>query len=173
MKFLLILSSRLNTLLALIGAAAVVAMMAHICLDVALRNLFRHSMNSAPEIVARYYMVGIAFLPLAWLEQRRDMIQVELLDFAMSDRIRRWSDVTVMLIAALVYLMLARATWPKAFSEMRTGAFVELVNMKMPVWHSYFLPPLGFSIAVVACLLTALVIARPQFADLDGYHNER
>lgn len=173
MKTLLFLSSRLNTLLAYIGAAAVVAMMAHICLDVALRNLFRISMNSAPEIVARYYMVGIAFLPLAWLEQRRDMIQVELLDFAMTDRMRHASDVVVMLVAALVYGMLARATWPKAFSEMKTGAFVELVNIKLPVWHSYFLPPIGFSIAMIACLLTALVIARPGLAALDGYHNER
>jgi TRAP-type C4-dicarboxylate transport system permease small subunit len=161
MKTLLRTAATLNRALAFVGALAVVAMMLHITLDVVLRNLFRTSLNTAPEIVARYYMVGIAFLPLAWVEQRRDMISVELVDFAMTPLWRRISDLSVMLAAMVIYGLLAWATWPKAIKEAKAGALVELGTLKMPIWHSYFLPPVGFTLAAFACAVSLLVLLRP------------
>lgn len=143
-------------LMSLIGAAAVLAMMAHICLDVALRNLFRISMNTTPEIVARYYMVGIAFLPLGWLHLRGHMIVVEVLDALVPHRWRPWQTVIVALVAAGLYGVLARASLTKALREAGTGTFVELVSFKLPVWHSFFMPATGFALAALACLMVAL-----------------
>jgi TRAP-type C4-dicarboxylate transport system permease small subunit len=143
-------------LMSLIGGAAVLAMMAHICLDVALRNLFRISMNATPEIVARYYMVGIAFLPLGWLHLRGHMIVVEVLDALIPPRWRQGQTVVVALVAAALYGLLARASLAKALREAGSGTFVELVSYQLPVWHSYFLPAAGFALAALACLLVAL-----------------
>ena len=161
MQSLVTLAVRVNRWLALVGAAAVVAMMVHICVDVALRNLFRMSMNTTPEIVARYYMVGIAFLPLGWIELRRQMVSVELIDAFLSPRMRRLSDVLVCLIAAVVYAVLARSTFLNAVKEAKSGTFVELVSWQMPVWHSYFLPAIGFGFAGLACVLTAIATLWP------------
>jgi TRAP-type C4-dicarboxylate transport system permease small subunit len=155
------LAARLCRWLSLIAAAAVLAMMLHICLDVLLRNLFRFSMNSAPEVVARYYMVAIAFMPLGWLHLRDEMIAVELLDGYLSASARRFQTLVVALIGAGLYGTLCWITAQKALSEARTGSFVELGTLKMPIWHSYFLPPAGFALATVACLLVALVALRP------------
>lgn len=141
--------------LSFVGAAAVLAMMAHICLDVALRGLFRVSMNTTPEIVARYYMVAIAFLPLGFLHMTGQMISVELLDVALGRRGRAASDAVVALVAASVYAILAQVTLAKALGEAASGAFVDLVRFQMPVWHSYFLVPLGFGLAALACLVVA------------------
>ncbi|MGZ9810121.1 TRAP transporter small permease [Pseudoroseicyclus sp. H15] len=164
----------ISRVLAYVGAVAVVAMMLHICLDVALRNLFNIAMNTTPEIVARYYMTGIAFLPLAWLELRRQMISVELLDFALSDRMRHASDAVVMLVAAGTYALLAWSTWPKALKETRTGSFVELVSIQMPVWHSYYIPAIGFTVASAACLIGTLAFASPRLsAALELRQDER
>lgn len=143
-------------LLSMIGAAAVLAMMVHICLDVALRNLFRFSMNATPDIVARYYMVGIAFLPLGWLHLRGHMIAVEVLDFLLPPRFRHLQGVAVALAGAALYGVLARASLSKALREADTGTFVELVSFKLPVWHSFFLPATGFAMAALACGLVAL-----------------
>lgn len=164
MQSLVTMAVKVNRLLALIGAAAVVAMMVHICIDVALRNLFRLSMNTTPEIVARYYMVAIAFLPLGWIELRRQMVSVELIDAFLSPRVRMVSDVIVCLLAALVYGFLARATLLNALKEARSGTFVELVSWKMPVWHSYFLPATGFGFACLACLITAVATLWPTLS---------
>jgi TRAP-type C4-dicarboxylate transport system permease small subunit len=135
--------------------------MLHICLDVALRNLFRISMNSAPEIVARYYMVAIAFLPLGWLHLRDEMIAVEILDGFLPPAVRRFQTLVIALIGAGLYGTLTWLTLRKALSEARTGTFVEIGTEKLAIWHSHVLPPLGFALATLACLLVALVALRP------------
>lgn len=155
------LAIRLCRLLSLVAAAAVLAMMLHICLDVLLRNLFRHSMNSAPEIVARYYMVAIAFLPLGWLHLRDEMIAVELLDSFLPAGLRRFQTLAIALIGAAIYGTLTWITLGKALSEARTGSFVEIGTAKLPIWHSYALPPLGFAMATLACALVALAVLLP------------
>jgi TRAP-type C4-dicarboxylate transport system permease small subunit len=164
----------LSRFFAYIGAAAVVGMMLLICLYVIMREVFRISWNPTPEIVARYFMVGIAFLPLSWLELKKQMIQVELIEFAMTPGIRRWSDLSVMLVSSVVYAVLAYVTWGKAFKEASTGTLVEIGTLMMPVWHSYFLPPIGFTLGCIACLITALCLVLPGAADtleetLDGH----
>ena len=147
--------------LSLVGAAAVVAMMLHISLDVTLRSLFRISMNTAPEIVARYYMTAIAFLPLGLLHLRGQMVAVELLDFVTPRIVQRVQTAVIALAAAGLYGVLAHQAWLKALREARTGTLVEIGTYKMPVWHSFFLPAAGFSVAVLACLLVALATAWP------------
>jgi TRAP-type C4-dicarboxylate transport system permease small subunit len=155
MQRLVTLAALVAKTLGYVGALAVVAMMLHISLDVILRNAFRYSMNTVPEIVARYYMTALAFLPLAWLEMRRDMISVELLDFALSSRARRISDVAVMLLASVVYGLLAWTNWGKAMKETRVGTLVEIADYKMAVWHSFYFAPIGFTLAALVCLLLA------------------
>ncbi len=174
MRSLVSLSARLARLLGYAGALAVVAMMLHICLDVFLRDLFRISMNTVPEIVARYYMTALAFLPLAWLEIRRDMISVELLDFALTNPARRLSDAVVLLLAATAYGLLAWTNWTKALSETRSGTLVEIATYKMPVWHSYYFAPVGFTLAAFCCLLLSVGRLVPAIgAPMDEIAHER
>ena len=155
----------LSRFFAYTGAAAVVGMMLLICFDVAMRNIFRISWNPTPEIVARYFMVAIAFLPLSWLELKKQMIQVELIEFAMTPRITRWSDLSVMLVSTLVYGVLAYVTWGKAFKEASSGTLVEIGTVMMPVWHSFFLPPIGFSLGCIACAIAVLSMVLPGDED--------
>lgn len=146
-------TSRAVRILALIAAIGTVAMMLHICLDVILRNFFRISMDTAPEVVARYYMVLIAFLPLAWLERRDGMVSVEILEWILSRRMRQISDIMVALLSAVAYSILAWTTGKSALGHYKIGTYVEFANFDMPVWHSYFLPPIGFGLAVLICLV--------------------
>ncbi len=167
-------ATRLAKILGYIGALAVVAMMLHICLDVILRNLFRHSMDTVPEIVARYYMTGLAFLPLGWLELRRDMISVELLDFTLNRTTRRLSDIAVLTVATLAYGLLAWTNWQQALSETRSGTLVEIATYQMPVWHSYYFAPVGFTLACLCCLILVLGGLFPGLgAQIEETVNER
>ncbi|MBV7410948.1 TRAP transporter small permease [Maritimibacter sp. DP1N21-5] len=156
MTSLIVFVQRIARIMGYIGALAVIAMMLHISLDVLLRNLFRYSMNTVPEIVARYYMTAVAFLPLGWLEFRRQMISVEVIEFALTPRLRRFSDASVMAIAAVIYGYLAYTNWDKALSETRVGTLVEIATYKMPVWHSFYFAPVGFTLATIVSVLMAL-----------------
>jgi len=152
-------------ILALIGSVGTVAMMFHICVDVVLRDFFHISIVTTPEVVARYYMVIVAFLPLAWLETRNGMVSVELLEWALGRRARQLSDIFVALFSVLIYGVLAWTTAKTALQQFHVGTYVEFTNFRMPVWHSYFLPPLGFVLAGIVCLLRALELAvLPDFS---------
>lgn len=152
--------------LALLGAAAVVLMMLHISADVLTRNLFRWSIPATADVVARYYMVTLAFLPLALLELRGGMISVELTDFLLPGWALRLSDVVMALLGAAIYALLAWVTWRSGMQNFRSGTFVELVNLKLLVWHSYFLPSLGFALAALASLIKAADRLRPGSVEL-------
>jgi TRAP-type C4-dicarboxylate transport system permease small subunit len=158
-------AARSVRILALIGSIGTVAMMLHICLDVVLRDFFRISLDTTPDIVARYYMVVVAFLPLAWLERQNGMVSVELIEWALGPRGRRISDLLVALLSALIYGVLAWTTARSALGHFEVGTFVEFTHYRMPVWHSHFLPPLGFLLAACVCLLKGLELAvRPSSA---------
>jgi len=152
-------ATRSVRILALIGSIGTVAMMFHICIDVVLRDFFRISLDTTPEVVARYYMVVVAFLPLAWVEMRHGMVSVELLEWALGPRGRQLSNILVALFSALAYGVLAWATARSALRHFDVGTFVEFTNYRMPVWHSFFLPPLGFIFAASVCLMKALEFA--------------
>lgn len=144
--------------LSILGGLAVVLMMLHITLDVVLLNLFRISMDSTPDIVARYYMVAVAFLPLGWISLRGQMISVELVDMILPGWMRRLSDFTIALSGAAVYGLLTYATWLKALREMASGSFVDLVSFHLPIWQSHFIVPMGFGLATLASGLMALAL---------------
>jgi TRAP-type C4-dicarboxylate transport system permease small subunit len=139
----------------------VLALLVHVVLDVATRNLAARPIPATNEIVSRYYMVLIAFLPLAWVERNRSMVSVELLDMAMSPGMKRASDAVVALLAAVIYAAIAWVTWAEALRAFNTGSFVDVLGRRVPVWPTYFLPPLGFLLAALVTLLRAVTSLRP------------
>lgn len=172
MRMMIRFSAGICRFLSFVGGAAVVLMMLHVTLDVVLLNLFRISMNSTPEIVARYYMVAVAFLPLGWLTLRNQMISVELLDFVLPKWVRGGLDLLVALTGAVLYGLLTYATWLKALREMRSGSYVELVSFQLPIWQSHFLVPAGFGLAALACALMTLALLSPASREMLATDND-
>lgn len=170
MSFLVRFTAGFCRVLSFVGGAAVVLMMFHVTLDVILLNLFRISMNTAPDIVARYYMVAVAFLPLGWLTLRNQMISVDLLDFVLPKPVRIGLDVLIAVTGTIVYALLTYATWLRALREMRSRSFVDLVTVELPVWYSHFLVPLGFGLATLACALMSIVLLAPRTRELLAAH---
>jgi TRAP-type C4-dicarboxylate transport system permease small subunit len=150
------LTDRVAQILALIGSLGVLAMLVHVGIDVAARNIFERPIPATNEIVSRYYMVLIAFLPLAWVERRRSMVSVELLDMALSPGAIRVSDVLVSLFSTLVYATIAWVTLLTAVQNWRIGAYVDVLGQQLPIWPSYFLPPAGFLLAALVTLMRAV-----------------
>lgn len=139
--------------LALIGSLGVLALLVHVFVDVLTRNLIGRPIPATNEIVSHYYMVLIAFLPLAWVERRRAMVTVELLDLLLTDTARRVSDVLVALLACAIYAVIAWVTWETALKNFAIGSFVDVLGYRVPIWPTYFLPPLGFVLAALVTLL--------------------
>ncbi len=147
------LHSLLLDALVLIGALAIVAMMLHVIVDVILRNVSNTPIPATYEIVTKYYMIALAFVPLAFVEGRGGMVQVEVIDPFLSAFARDALERLVATLSAAVYGTLAWVTLHDAFDAFATGAFVMAQTYRLPVWPGFFLPPLGFALATIAVLI--------------------
>ena len=128
-------------------------------------DLFRISLDATNATVARYYMVPLAFLPLAWIELQDEMVSVELLDGIMPGWMLRASDALVALIGAGIYGVLAWATWGSLVSNWRRGTLIKLGEDTFLTYPSYVFPTVGFALACAACAVKAAEraarVARP------------
>lgn len=148
----------LLALLALIGALAIITLMIHVFTDVVLRNTTNTPVPATYEIVTNYYMIALAFIPLAWVERGGGMVQVEVIEAFLGERGLDWSNRLVALISTVIYGALAWVTWLTAIKNLHTGTFVMAQNVPVPTWPAYFLVPLGFGLAA---LTTALRMVQP------------
>lgn len=140
-------------LLALLGAIATLALMMHVAIDITLRNLFNQPVPATFEVVTNYYMVSLAFIPLAWVERSGGMVSVEILDGFLSPRARAVSDRIVSLVTFVVYAILAWVTFQTAMRNTAIGSFLMANQMRVLTWPAYWIPPLGFGLAALTTFI--------------------
>ncbi|WP_274426399.1 TRAP transporter small permease [Chelativorans sp. YIM 93263] len=149
----LVLLRNLTDLLALLGAAGVLALLVHVTADVISRQLFARPIPATVEIASRYYMVLIAFLPLAWAERRNEMIAVDVFSSIFRGPFDRINKVFVHALSLAAFAFLAYTTWFAAIREYGSGSFVLSLSVAVPIWPGYFILPLGFALASLISLL--------------------
>lgn len=150
--------------LALLGAIGVVAMLVHVSAYVVLRYTLHAPVPATVEIVSYYYMVLIAFLPIAWAERRGDMIAVEIFDHFFKGRLGRVIDIAVALITSGVYIVLTYTTWLAAMREFSAKSFTISLSIAIPTWPSYFILPVSFALAALVTLYRGLMPPTQGFA---------
>ncbi|WP_198669614.1 TRAP transporter small permease [Pelagibacterium sediminicola] len=134
-----------------------IAMLLHITGYVISRHVMRAPIPATVEIVSQYYMVLLAFLPLAWAERRGDMITVDIFSPLFTGRIGRINEIFVAAVSGAAYAALAYTTWLVAMREFAVKSFVISLSMAIPVWPAYFALPIGFGLAAIVSLYRGFV----------------
>ena len=147
----------ISTGCALLGALAVVLMMFQIVLDVVMRNLFAIPVPMTTTIVAKWYMVACAFLPLAMTEILNRHIAVEVIFSHLSRAWRRRVGGLACLFAFAVAAAMVRPFWFESLKKFDAGSFIVENGRQLPVWQAHFFLPLGFA-AFAAVLLYRVVV---------------
>jgi TRAP-type C4-dicarboxylate transport system permease small subunit len=150
--------------LALTGAIGVVVMLIHITAYVVMRLFFASPIPATVEIVSSYYMVIVAFLPIAWAERRGDMIAIEVFASFYRGAVGRVVDLFVAFVTTGAYVVLTYTTWQVARREAETGAFVMSLSVAVPIWPGYFALPVGFALAALVAFyrFTTLLLPAPH-----------
>lgn len=141
------------SLLAVLGAVATLALMLHVAADITLRNLTNQPIPATFEVVTNYYMVALAFIPLAWVEKSGGMVQVEIIDGALSPFMKRLSDRLVALISTLVYAVLAWVTLQVALRNSAIGSYLMANSVRVLTWPAFWIPPVGFGLAALVTFI--------------------
>lgn len=144
------------SLLALLGAVATLMLMLHVAADIVMRNVWNAPIPATWEVVTHYYMVSLAFIPLAWVEKTGGMVQVEVINGALSPTMMKISDLIVVVITVVIYATLAWVTYRAAVGRTNVGAFVMANQVRVITWPAYWIPPLGFGLAAVSVALRGI-----------------
>ncbi len=142
----------------LIGALAVVLMMVHISVDVVAKYIFGLPMPGTITVVSNYYMIVVAFLPLAFTERRNGHISVEVLSVTLPMGVQRALNLLSLVFCAAVFGALAWQGWIEAGRSQSVGSFEIEQDMKLLTWPARYILPVGCGLITVT-LLAKLWIA--------------
>lgn len=138
--------SWLVTASTVVGAVAVILMMLQIVADVLLKNIISWPIPLTSVFVANYYMVIVAYLPLALTERLSRHISVELVFRHLSAQWQRWWGAVVCLVTGIITAGIAWELWFEAMKKARVGSYIVEQSLSMPTWPSYFVLPVGFGL---------------------------
>ncbi len=154
----------------ILGLAGIglVMMMFHICVDVVSNLVFGTPVPLTNAAVTGYYMIAVAFLPLAAGEYRGAHIGVDLVVNHLPAAVRRNLDHVVQMLCLAVYVALSIQASQLAFEKLSANSFMMEQTTRVSTWPSYFLVPLGFGlIALLTGLrLVCRLLGRPEPAFL-------
>jgi len=143
---------RTTDLTMVIGLIAVALMMFHITIDVVGKFVMNEPVPATIALVSSYYMVVIAFIPIAYAETRNSHITVEVMTELFPWRAQLHLYSWSYLISALVYGLLTYRSWNEAMRTQEAGSFIMEQGTKLIVWPSYYLLPIGCGLMTVVLI---------------------
>ena len=126
-----------------LAALAGAAMMLHVVADVFSRTILRNPIYGTNTVAARYYMVALAFLPLAFVTRGMGQMSVDVFTSNMRGWLRRLVE---LFSTSLMLAYVGMLTWMAYESAQRrtaSGEFVDLQIMIIPVWPGRWIVPLA------------------------------
>lgn len=148
----------------LVASTLFLALMAlHVTLDVSLRFLIGTSFPGTLEVVSFYYMIGVVFLPLAYVELQREHISVDVL----VGRFPAGVQLVLYLFAGLLGLTyFGLLGYQSLLDAMRATGRLEtaMANFTFYLWPSRWALPLGFAAMCLATLANMIKAIRLRHA---------
>jgi TRAP-type C4-dicarboxylate transport system permease small subunit len=149
MRHIARLLDRATTVLAVVAGIAVVLLMIHVVIDVIARSGFGNTLPGTIAIVSNYYMVVIVCLPLAFVDRNDAHITVEALTNLFPARPRAALIGWTYPLSAVVFGLVASASWTEAAAQFRSGKFALEHGIAIPTWVGYFAVPLGYGMGAL------------------------
>lgn len=139
-----------------LGAIVTVLMMVHVFIDVLLDMIFNVQLPGTLVTVANYYMVAIAFLPLALVERRNQHISVDIVSTQFPDRIREPIRFAVVVVSFFLLCFLTWRGWIEAGRKFQANAAMLEGGYSIPVWPTFYLMPIGMGLFAAVLLYKIL-----------------
>lgn len=151
-----------------LAAALLLGVSLLITADVVGRSVFGHPIDGVAEIVANGIVV-IAFLQVTYAVTTGAMLRSELLQTQLGPLGLRIADTMSALLGALLFYLIAQASWRPMVRAFETKEFAGYSGFQMLVWPVRAVIETGSILAFTAYLLialrTALIGVKPSQPD--------
>lgn len=148
-----------------IGSAILVLMALQILIDVVMRNLAGTGFPATADLVSKYYMIVVSFLPVAYAELQRRHVEASIF----TDMLPKTTHGPIYFfgftLSLVVYCTLAWGTANEALVQASRGAYVEAGTIHFLTWPGYWILPVCFAMMAPVLLMRLVQVARGEFAD--------
>ncbi|WP_339948118.1 TRAP transporter small permease [uncultured Albimonas sp.] len=148
---------RLAVALMALGGLALVALMFLVSLDVAGKYLLAAPIPGTLEVVSSYLMVSLVYLPIGFVQLRRQHLMVELFTMGVPPRAKAGLDVLVGALAAVYVGLLSWLVFNQALDATAIREFRDVTDWLLPVWPARWLLPLAFGLMFLVTLAQTLI----------------
>lgn len=149
----------------LLGSTVLCLMMLQVVFDVFLRSLAGAGVPATPDLVSKYYMVAVSFLPLAITEVKRRHIEATIFTEALGGRAKQGVFLLGFLLGCVVYALLFYGATAEAISQTSRGTYVEAGVVRFLTWPSYWILPVSFGLMLAMMLMRSLQVIAGRFTE--------
>lgn len=143
---------RISNLFEYAAAAVVLLMMLHIVTDVIAKFVFNSPIPGTLIIVANYFMVAVVYLPLAFVEIKKESIAVDLFYQWFPPQMKYLATLFGTLCSIVFFSILAYQSYGDAIGAFSTGEFVDGTFLVI-TWPSRFFLPLSFGVTIIVLVI--------------------
>lgn len=136
-----------------VASIVMIAMMAMVAVDVAMRSFIGAGFPATAEIVSRYFMVALSLLPLALTQIEDRHIEVSIFTDRLSPAKRRINRIFCLCASLAAFGLLGWFTLFEAIHKTQLRAYVEAGTLQVPTWPSYWIPPISAALMVIVLIL--------------------
>ncbi|PHP65912.1 C4-dicarboxylate ABC transporter [Zhengella mangrovi] len=147
------------------GGLILCLMVVQIMLDVFMRQFAGAGFPATAELVAKYYMVAVSFLPIAFTEIKRRHVEATIFADALPARARPVLLFGGFALSLVIYALITFGTAREALRQTSQGAYVETGTMNFLTWPSYWILPVAFGLMSVVLLLRLVGMATGSYVD--------
>jgi len=137
----------------LLGSLVLMLMMGQIVVDVFMRSVLNAGFPATSELVAKYYMVAVSFLPVAYAEVKRRHVEATIFTDMLSKQKKQFVVWFGFLLSICVYSLLLWGTFFDALEQTEKRAYVESGIDIFYTWPSYWILPVSFGVMLLLCVL--------------------
>jgi len=149
----------------LIGGVVLVLMVLQVVVDVFLRPFLGAGVPATPDIVGKYYMVAVSFLPIAYTEIERRHIEATIFTEKLKGKARQGIYLLAFLMGLAVYALLFYGTFDEAVLETQKGAYMEVGVVRFITWPSYWILPFAFGGMMVILAMRVISVLTGKFSE--------
>lgn len=159
------LDKAISLLVVAAGGGILCLMMVQIVVDVFMRNVMGAGFPATAELVSKYYMVAVSFIPVAYAELKRRHIEATIFTDYLPKRLMPVIFFLGFALSLAVYGLLTWGTFGEAMKKTAKKAYVEAGSMDFYTWPSYWILPVAFGLMTLVCLLRLITVLTGEFTE--------
>lgn len=150
-----------------IGSTVLCLMAVQIVVDVAMRNLLGAGFPATSELVSKYFMLVVSFLPVAYAELERRHIEASVFTDLMPAFTRPAVNLLGFVLSFIVYGFLTYGTGAEAVRQTSRKAYVETGLSDFYTWPGYWILPICFGLMTIVLALRVVQVLTGKFNSED------